>query len=117
MYFKQIQQHGDNFSYIIADEDTGDGAVVDSSYNAGKITQLIEEQKLNLKFIINTHGHSDHIAALYDIHKETGAAVAVHRADAKMMGGRGDSTHVEFGPHQTSNKRRRSESRHKVKGL
>jgi len=62
MFFRQIQQHGDNFSYVVADEAAGEAAVVDSSYNAGKIAQIIKTQNYRLKYIINTHGHSDHTA-------------------------------------------------------
>ncbi len=62
MFFKQIQQHGDNFSYIIADEDAGEAAVVDSSYNASEIIKPLKTQGFQLKYVINTHGHSDHTA-------------------------------------------------------
>ena len=62
MYFKQIQQHGDNFSYIIADEETREAVVVDPSYNAGEITRILKTEELHLKYVINTHGHSDHTA-------------------------------------------------------
>ena len=62
MFFKQVQQHGDNFSYIIADKKSGEAVVVDTSFNAGQIMQILKENDLFLKFIINTHGHSDHIA-------------------------------------------------------
>ena len=62
MFFKQIQQHSDNFSYIIADEDTKEAAVIDSSFNADEIIKTIKTQKLKLKYVINTHGHSDHTA-------------------------------------------------------
>ena len=62
MYLKQIQQHGDNFSYIIADEKTREALVVDSSYNAGEITRILKTEALHLKYLINTHGHSDHTA-------------------------------------------------------
>src|SRR3990170_1625525 len=62
MYFKQVQQHGDNFSYIIADEKTREAAVVDSSYNADEIAHILKTERFSLKYIINTHGHSDHTA-------------------------------------------------------
>jgi len=62
MFFKQIQQHGDNFSYIIADETAGEAAVVDSSFNAGEISKVLKAKGFTLKYIINTHGHSDHTA-------------------------------------------------------
>ncbi|NLB76754.1 MAG: MBL fold metallo-hydrolase [Crenarchaeota archaeon] len=60
MFFKQIQQHGDNFSYLIADQNTYEAAVVDSSYNSQEIIKALKAQNLRLKYIINTHGHSDH---------------------------------------------------------
>ena len=62
MFFKQVQQHGDNFSYVIADKDTGEAAVVDTSFNSGQIMQVLKKKGLFLKFVINTHGHSDHVA-------------------------------------------------------
>ena len=62
MFFKQIQQHSDNFSYIVADEATKEAAVVDSSFNAGEIIKVLETKEFNLKYVINTHGHSDHTA-------------------------------------------------------
>ena len=62
MFFRQIQQHGDNFSYIIADDVTKEAAVVDSSFNASEIIKVIRAEKFSLKYIINTHGHSDHTA-------------------------------------------------------
>ena len=62
MFFKQIQKHGDNFSYIIADQQTKEAAVVDSSYNADEIVRVIKANGFQLKYVINTHGHSDHTA-------------------------------------------------------
>jgi hydroxyacylglutathione hydrolase len=62
MLFRQIQKHGDNYSYLIADKQTLEAAVVDSSYNADEISKIIKTQGLHLKYIISTHGHSDHTA-------------------------------------------------------
>jgi glyoxylase-like metal-dependent hydrolase (beta-lactamase superfamily II) len=62
MFFRQITQHGDNFSYLIADEGTFETAVVDSSYNADALINEIKKKGFQLKYIISTHGHSDHTA-------------------------------------------------------
>jgi hydroxyacylglutathione hydrolase len=62
MLFRQIQQHSDNFSYVVADEATREAAVVDSSFNAGEIIRVLKTERLTLKYVINTHGHSDHTA-------------------------------------------------------
>ena len=79
MFFKQIQQHSDNFSYIIADEETKEAAVVDSSYNADEIIKVIKNQKLQLKYVINTHGHSDHTAGNTELQSIFGAKLVAHK--------------------------------------
>jgi glyoxylase-like metal-dependent hydrolase (beta-lactamase superfamily II) len=78
MFFKQIQQHGDNFSYIIADEATKEAVVVDSSFNAAELTRELKEQGFTLKYVINTHGHSDHTAGNYELHAAFGAKIVSH---------------------------------------
>ncbi len=79
MFFKQIQQHSDNFSYIVADEATKEAAVVDSSYNADEIIKAIKNEKLQLKYIINTHGHSDHTAGNAELISMFGAKIVAHK--------------------------------------
>jgi hydroxyacylglutathione hydrolase len=79
LFFKQIQQHGDNFSYIMADENTKEAAVVDSSFNASEIIQILKAKKLNLKYIINTHGHSDHTAGNTELRSIFEAKVVAHK--------------------------------------
>ena len=79
MYFKQIQQHGDNFSYIVADQKTHEAAVVDSSYNAGEIARVLKAEQFKPKYIINTHGHSDHTAGNEELLNLFEAKVVAHR--------------------------------------
>jgi hydroxyacylglutathione hydrolase len=79
MFFKQIQQHGDNFSYIIADEDAKEAAVVDSSFNASEIIKTLKAKKLNLKYIINTHGHSDHTAGNAELTSIFHSKIVAHK--------------------------------------
>ncbi len=78
MFFRQIQQHGDNFSYIIADPETRETAVIDSSYNATEIIKTIKSQSLLLKYIINTHGHSDHTAGNSELRSIFSAKIVSH---------------------------------------
>ncbi len=79
MFFKQIQQHGDNFSYLIADEDTNEAAVVDSSFNSGEIIKILKTKKFDLKYIINTHGHSDHTAGNSELKSVFGAKIVAQK--------------------------------------
>ena len=78
MFFRQIQQHSDNFSYLIADQDTREAAVVDSSFNASEIIKVIRANKFQLKYIINTHGHSDHTAGNAELASIFGAKIVAY---------------------------------------
>jgi hydroxyacylglutathione hydrolase len=92
MFFRQVQQHGDNFSYIIADDTTKEAAVVDSSFNAGEITRILKAENLKLQYIINTHSHSDHTAGNAELRSMFNAKIVAHnlskiRADVKVDDG------------------------------
>ena len=43
-----------NFSYIVEDESTHEAIVIDPSWDLEKLTEIIDEQNLNPKYIINT---------------------------------------------------------------
>jgi len=44
-----------NFSYIVEDESTHEAIVIDPSWDLEKLTEIINEQNLNPKYIVNTH--------------------------------------------------------------
>ena len=97
MLFRQIQQHGDNFSYIIADEATLEAAAVDSSFNAGELLRTLKTENLALKSIVNTHGHSDHTAGNAELLSIFNAKTVAHklsRINADIMVADSDIVHV-----------------------
>ena len=79
MFFKQIQQQSDNFTYIVADEKTKEAAVIDSSYNVEEILKILKTQKFKLKYTISTHGHSDHIAGNQKLQLFFGTKIVAHK--------------------------------------
>jgi glyoxylase-like metal-dependent hydrolase (beta-lactamase superfamily II) len=91
MFFKQIKYRGDNFSYVIADENSREAAVVDPSYNVDAISLLLHSQNLTAKYVINTHSHGDHTAGNEDIRSAFGAKIVAH----KLSKARKDTTVVE----------------------
>ena len=82
--------------WIVGRPDTREGLVIDPGGNGDEILRAIEKNDLDIEIIVLTHGHSDHIAALYEIQESTGAAVAIHAADADFLAGRG-SYSSQFG--------------------
>lgn len=79
MFFKQIKHHGDNFSYIIAEETTREAVVVDPSFNADVIIQIANRHGFKIKYVINTHHHRDHVAGNAEIKSCFGSKVVAHK--------------------------------------
>jgi len=71
--------------YVIGCEETLEGAVIDPGGSAQAILRVIKDLNLNIKYIINTHGHIDHIGANRQIKEATGAKILIHEDDAKML--------------------------------
>jgi len=80
MFFRQVKHLGDNFSYIVADDDSREAAVVDSSYNASEIAEILKSKNFKLKYIVNTHGHSDHTAGNAKLCAEFGGQTVAHES-------------------------------------
>ncbi len=62
MIFEQIDNGGDrNFGYLIGDAEAGIAAVVDPSYIPQTYLDRVAALQFNLKYVICTHSHQDHI--------------------------------------------------------
>jgi glyoxylase-like metal-dependent hydrolase (beta-lactamase superfamily II) len=71
--------------YIIACEETMEGAVIDPGGDPTTIMKVVNSEKIKVKYIINTHGHIDHIGGNAKIKELTGAEILIHGNDAKML--------------------------------
>ena len=71
--------------YVLG-ERNGEGAIIDPGDEAGRIAQAAGLLNLTVKYIILTHAHVDHIAALEEVREAfPDAEVAVHADDAEML--------------------------------
>lgn len=82
--------------YILGCERTKSAAVIDPGEEADRILMKLAEDKLTLKYIINTHGHFDHVGGNAGLKKASGADLLIHKADAPMLGELG-RTAASFG--------------------
>ncbi len=64
--------------YILADEETGNAAVIDAPDRADTILAFLKERGYTLTDIILTHGHFDHMLALKELKENTDATLSVH---------------------------------------
>jgi len=74
----------DNYSYLIIDETNLNACVVDPS-EAKPIIDVIESNKINLKYILNTHHHFDHVGGNKELKK---------KYDVNVIGFRGDKDRI-----------------------
>jgi len=71
--------------YIVGDDTTKEGLVVDPGAEASHILESVKALDLNIKWIVLTHSHIDHIGALAEVKEATNARVAIHEEDAATL--------------------------------
>ncbi len=74
----------DNYSYLIINDETKIACVVDPS-EAAPIINLLNRKKINLKYILNTHHHFDHVGGNLEL-KE--------KYNCKILGFKGDRDRI-----------------------
>jgi hydroxyacylglutathione hydrolase len=70
---------------ILGCEDTKEAVVIDPGDEADRILMTLAEDNLKVKYIINTHGHFDHVGANKDLKEATKAELMIHADDEPML--------------------------------
>ncbi len=68
-----------NFTYIIADEETDDAAIIDPSWELDEIFRALKKNGWKAKYVINTHTHFDHVLGNEQVAQVTGAKIIQHK--------------------------------------
>jgi len=84
MEIKIIPCLQDNYSYLVIDKENNIACVIDPS-EAKPVIDYLENNKIKLKFILNTHHHYDHIGGNQELKKKYGACVIGYRGDKKRI--------------------------------
>jgi len=89
--------------YLLGDEDSGEGVVIDPGGDADQIASVLKQDNLKLTTIINTHGHWDHTGGNNELKRLAGGRILIHPLeygngfvpDGQLVEG----DRISFGPH------------------
>lgn len=70
--------------YVVHD-DTKEGIVIDPGGDVDEILNVIKEKEIDIKYIVLTHGHGDHIGGLVNLKNALNVPVMIHEKDGKML--------------------------------
>jgi len=73
------------FSYLIACPRTREALIIDPAGDEEELAGSIRQKGLDLKYIINTHGHPDHTCGNGRIKALTGAKIVMHTMDDRVF--------------------------------
>ncbi len=73
--------------YLAYDVKTGDAVIIDPGAVDKKVEKFIKDRNLTVKFILNTHGHYDHIGANRYYADYYGVKIASHIGDKGLYNG------------------------------
>ncbi|MCX6003956.1 MAG: MBL fold metallo-hydrolase [Chloroflexi bacterium] len=71
--------------YIVGDEATKEGMVIDPGAEGSFILKQVETLGLKIKTIALTHSHIDHIGGLAEVKEDTGAEIFIHEVEAPSL--------------------------------
>lgn len=82
--------------YIVGCERSREAVVIDPGDDSQRILDTLDRHGLTVRYVLNTHGHFDHVGGNGRIVQATGAKLLIHELDSAMLA-RADVTAAKFG--------------------
>ncbi len=83
--------------YLVKDEETGEALLIDPGSYGERQKEYIKAQGIeNLKYILLTHGHFDHMIGVERFRNAFGGEVVIHQADADKISSAVGSLYSRF---------------------
>ncbi|MDI9567594.1 MAG: MBL fold metallo-hydrolase [Bacillota bacterium] len=88
--------------YLVICRDSKEAIVIDPGGDPAPVLDELEREGLKLRYIINTHGHMDHIEGNQSLQEATGAPILIHKEDAGMLTSPAQNLSLFVGPELVS---------------
>src|SRR4029078_820069 len=73
--------------FVVGCEDTREAVVIDPGDEVDELLSAVKRHQLDVKYILLTHAHIDHITGVGAAKKALGAPVGLHKADLFLYKG------------------------------
>lgn len=71
--------------YILWDPKSREAFVIDPGGDADVIKEAVKKEGIRVKYIINTHGHFDHVGADSELKSSFKSPIAIHKKDTGLL--------------------------------
>lgn len=71
--------------YIIGDEETKEAVLIDPGEQVDDILREVKNSGMNIKSIVNTHTHIDHVAGVAEVKKQLNVPFYIHRKEQPVL--------------------------------
>lgn len=75
----------DNNVYLIVCVATRETAIVDVGFEPERVIEIVRDSDLEVRYLLNTHAHYDHVAGMYRVQQELGGEHWLHPDDRPVM--------------------------------
>ncbi len=72
-------------NYLLIDEESKKAVLIDASGDFDTVKETLDKYGAKLEYILNTHGHVDHISGNYEIQTKLGAKALLHKEDMPLV--------------------------------
>src|SRR6266581_7899356 len=70
---------------VIGDESTREGLVIDPGDNIEDVVSIVRKHNLQVKQIVVTHAHIDHVGGAMKLRAATGASILLNQNDSALL--------------------------------
>ncbi len=82
---KIVERTMDQNTYVVADKNTKECIVIDPGASFINIMDFTKNKNLDIKYVVLTHGHGDHITNTLKIKEATGAQIVAHEEEKEIL--------------------------------